>query len=76
MQLYHNDNASDVDSFSTHSDGIKGQRQRNGEGNCQGKNTDICYESTPVVGSGLYKGIHHGTHLSTHTDIQTLRLQR
>ena len=34
MQLYHNANASDVDSFSTHSDGTKGQLQRNGEGNC------------------------------------------
>jgi len=34
MQLYHNANASDVDSYSTHSDSTKGQPQRRGEGNC------------------------------------------
>jgi len=34
MQLYHNANASHVDSFSTHSDVTKGQPQREGEGNC------------------------------------------
>jgi len=32
MQLYHNSNISDVDSFSTHSDGTKGHQQRTGEG--------------------------------------------
>ena len=32
MQLYHNANASDVDSFSTHSDGSKEQLQRKWEG--------------------------------------------
>jgi len=32
MQLYHNANVSDVDLFSTHSDGTKGQQQRKGEG--------------------------------------------
>jgi len=69
VQLYHNANASDVDSFSTHSDGTKGHLQRKGEGNCQGKNADNGYKSTPVVESGLYKGIHPGTHLWTHTDI-------
>jgi len=41
MQLYHNANASDVDSFSTYNEGITGQQQRNGEGNCKGKFTDI-----------------------------------
>jgi len=33
-KLYHNVTASDVDSFSTHSDGTKGQPERKGEGNC------------------------------------------
>ena len=33
MQQYHNANASDVDSFSTHSNRTKGQPQRKGEGN-------------------------------------------
>jgi len=32
VQLYHNANALDVDSFSTRSDGTKGQPQRKGEG--------------------------------------------
>jgi len=32
MQLYHNADASDVDSFSTDSNGTKGQPQRKGEG--------------------------------------------
>ena len=32
VQLYHNANASDVDSFSTDSDGTKGQPQREAEG--------------------------------------------
>jgi hypothetical protein len=32
MQLNHNANVSDVDSFSTHSDGTKGQQQMKGEG--------------------------------------------
>jgi hypothetical protein len=34
MQLDHNGNLSDVDSFSTLSDGTKQQPQRKGEGNC------------------------------------------
>jgi len=76
MQLYHNANASYVDSFSTHSNGTKGQPERKGEGNCQGKNADISYKSTPVIGLGPYKGIHRGTHLWTHTDIQCLRRER
>jgi len=32
MQLYHDANVSDVDSFSTHSDGTKGQQHRKREG--------------------------------------------
>jgi hypothetical protein len=73
MQLYHNVNASDVDSFSTHSDGTKGQLQRKGKGNCQAKNYNIGDTSMAIVGSGPFKGTHLGTHLSTHTDIQCLR---
>jgi len=72
MQLYHNANASDVDLFSTYSDGMKGQLQRSGEGNCYCKNADIGYQSTPAVGSGSYNRIHLGTHLSTYTDIKSL----
>jgi len=34
MELYHDANALDVDSFSNHSDGTKGKLQLNGEGNC------------------------------------------
>jgi len=34
VQLYHNANTLHVDSFSTSSDGSKGQPQRKGEGNC------------------------------------------
>ena len=34
VRLYHNANASDVDSFSTRSDGTNGQPQRKGECNC------------------------------------------
>jgi len=71
MQLYHNANVSDVDSLSTHSDGTKWQQKWKGEG--EGKDADIGYKSTLVVGSGPYKGIHLGTHLWTHTDIQCLR---
>jgi len=55
MQLYHNANASDVDSFSTHSDGTKVQPQRKEEGNIQGKNADIGDKSMPVIGSGRVK---------------------
>jgi hypothetical protein len=50
MQLYHNANFSDVDSFSTHSDGTKGQQQRKREGWC--KDANIGNKSTLVVGSG------------------------
>jgi len=75
MPLYHNTKALDVDSFSTHSDGTKGQQHRKGEGNCEGKNGDIGYKSTPVIGLGLYKGIHLRSHPWTHSDIQCLRRQ-
>jgi hypothetical protein len=75
MQLYHNAHGSDVDSFSTHSNGTKGQRQRKGEGNCQDKNADIGYKLTPVSGSGPYNGIHLGTHPWTYMDIQCLQHQ-
>ena len=68
MQLYHNANVSDVDSFSTHSNGTKAQQQRKAEG--WGKNADIGYESRLVVGLGPYKGIHLGTHPWCHMDIQ------
>jgi hypothetical protein len=44
MQLYHNANASDVDSFQTYSDPTTGQLQRTGDGNCYCKNADIGYE--------------------------------
>jgi hypothetical protein len=47
MQLYHNANLSDVDSFSTHSDGTKGQQQRTGER--KGKDADNGDKLTPVV---------------------------
>jgi len=67
MELYHNANSMDVDSFSTHSDGTGGQQQRKGERS--GKNADIGYKSTLVVGSGPYKGIHLGSHPYTDTDI-------
>ena len=73
VQLYHNANASDVDSFSTRSDGTKGQPQRKGEGNCWGKNADISYKSMPVVESGMYTGILLGVRLWTHMDIQCFR---
>jgi len=75
MQMYHNANAWEVDSFSTHSDGTRGEPQRRGKGNCQGNNADMSHKSTPVVGSGPYKGFHFGSHLWTHTDIQCLRSQ-
>jgi hypothetical protein len=52
MQRYHNPDASDEDSFSTHSDGTKEQLQRIGESNCQGNNADIGYKLTSVVRSG------------------------
>ena len=68
MQLYHNANVSDVDSFSTHSNGTKGQLQRKEEGSCRGTNADISYKLMPDVGSGPYKGIHLETHPWTHTD--------
>jgi len=76
MQLYHNAIASDVDSFSTHSDGATGQLHRKEEGNGEGENTDIGYESTTVVASGPYKGIHLGIHSWTHTDLQCSRASR
>jgi len=75
MQLYDNANSSDGDSFSTHSDGTKGQLQRKREGNCYGKSADIGYKSTPVIGSGIYEAYHLATHPWTHPDIQCLRHQ-
>jgi len=71
MQLYHSAIASDVDSFSTHSDGTKEKQQRKVEG--YSNDVDIRYKLTPVVQSGLYKGIHPRTHRWTHTDIQCLQ---
>jgi len=73
MQLYHNATVADVDSLSTHRDGTKRQQQRKGEG--YGKDADISYRSIPVIRSGLYKGIHLGTHPWTHTDIHCLQRQ-
>jgi hypothetical protein len=75
MELYHNANALDVDSFSTHSNGTNGQPQKKGEGNCKGKNGDIGYKSTPVVGTGLYNKIYFGISPWTHMDIQCRRRQ-
>jgi hypothetical protein len=75
VQLYYNANPSDVDSFSTPSDGTNGQQQRTGEGNCYGKNADIGYQSTAVIGSGSSKGIYLGKHPWTNTDIQCLQHQ-
>ena len=69
IQLYHNANALNGDSFSTRSDGTIGQPQRKVEGNCWGKIAEISYKLTLLVGSGLYNGIHLGTHQWTHTDI-------
>jgi len=57
IQLYMNVNASDVDSFSTHSDGGKGPRQRKPEGNCQGENADTGYKSTLGIGLGPCNGV-------------------
>ena len=70
MELYHNANASDVESFSTHSDGTKWQLHRKGDGNSQGKNSDIGYKSMPVIALGPYNVFHLGTLQWTHTDIQ------
>jgi hypothetical protein len=75
MELYHNGNALDVDSFSTHSNGTNGQPQKKGEGNCKGKNGDIGYKSTPVIGTELYKEIHSGINPWTQMDIQWMRRQ-
>jgi len=73
MQLYHDDNASDVDSFSTHNDGIIGQPPRTGEG--KSKDANIGYGSPPHIGSGPYTAIHLGTHPWTQPDTQCLRRQ-
>jgi hypothetical protein len=70
MELYHIANVSDVDPFSTHSDGTKRQQPRKGEG--YSKDADIGYISTSVIGSGLYKAIDLETHRWTHPDIQCL----
>jgi len=43
MQLSHNANFSDADSFWTHSDGTNQLSQQKGEGKCKGKNADIGY---------------------------------
>jgi hypothetical protein len=69
MQLYHNANASDVDSFPTHCDGTKWQREREAEWNCLAKNADIGYKSTLVIVSRPDEGMHLGTHPWTYTDI-------
>ena len=68
-----NTNTLDINSFSIHSDGTKGQLQKTGEGNCYDNNAYICYKLTPIVELGLYNGIHLGTHLWTYVDIQCLR---
>jgi len=73
MQPYHKANASQVDSFSPHSDGTKGQPQRTWDGNCQGKNANIGYESTRFVGSGSYTVFDLGKHPGTLTDITCFR---
>ena len=70
MQLYHIANASDVDSFSIHSNGTDEQLQMEGVRKCYSKNALIGYKLMPVVGLGPYNGIHLGTHPWTHTDIQ------
>jgi len=75
MQLHHNANTSDVDSFSTPSDGTKGQPQRNGEWNCWGKNANNGYISRPDLGSGQFESLHLETHPCRNTDIQCLRHQ-
>jgi hypothetical protein len=74
MQLSHNADILAVDSFSTHSDGTKGQHQTKGEGS--GKDANIGYKSMHVIGSGLNIVIHLGTHLWIHTDIQCLLCPR
>jgi hypothetical protein len=48
MHLYHNGNVSDVVSFSTHTDSIKGHQQRKWDG--YGKEAEDSYKSTPIVG--------------------------
>jgi len=76
IQLYHNANGLVLNLFATRSDGTKGQLQREGEGHCKGKNTDIGYTSTLVGGSGQCIGIHLRTHPWTYMDIQCLQRQR
>jgi len=63
MELYHNDNTSDVDILSTHSDGTKAQPQSTVEGNDEGKNADTSYKLMPVIEWGLYTSYHCGIHL-------------
>jgi len=75
MKLYHNANASDVDSFSTRRNGTKRQPRMEGEVNCEGKNANIGYEWTPIVGQRPYIGIHFRSHLWTGTDTQCFRRQ-
>jgi hypothetical protein len=52
MQLYDSSNAVDMDSFSTHSGGTKGQPHCKGEGNCWSEYADIGFKLTTVVGLG------------------------
>jgi hypothetical protein len=73
LQLSYNTYITDVDSFSTHTDGTKGQQQRKPKS--QGKDADIGYKSAPAIGSRPYKGIHLATHLWTDMDIQCLQRQ-
>ena len=70
MQLYHNTKASDVYSFSIHSNGTKGQPERKGES--LGKEPDIRCKLTPVIRLGQYEAVHLTTHPWTHMDIQCL----
>jgi len=69
VELNDNSNASDGDAFSTCSEATTGMQQRKGEINYEGKTANIYYKLTFVVGSGLKKEIHLGTHPWTHTDI-------
>jgi len=75
IQMYHNANASDVDSFSTCGDGPKGQPQRKWKANWQGQNANIGYKLMLVIGLGLNEGIHLGTDPWTQMDIQCLQYQ-
>jgi len=55
VQMYHNADASDVDSFSTHRVGTKAQPERSADGNCYGNNADVSYKLRPVVSRNCIK---------------------